>query len=557
MNTNGEESSPPTLKQRQVVVHPFLFATNAILFLYIEAFSFVDTWAIVRSIVLSMTGAALLWIALRWWLGDLRKSALLTSVAFTLFFAYSVIAEELGKIGWFPSNHWVPGAHATLCVAIIALWGGVAILARKYRLPGIWTYFANIFGTAAVVIPLMIAGQHTYIAIAIEKVVELKHESLPTAGKAAVKEPPDIYWILPDTYARGDILADVFDFDNEPFLEDLRERGFSISPEAVSNYSTTALSVASVLNMDYMQNLIDGNVEDSSNWWLSRRLINENRLGRFLKAHGYTTYSVATQYDNISWPSDNHVSRWWFLNDFEWNLLGRTPIQALSRMAGKSVLHEHHRARTRFALDWAGEAAELPGPKFVFVQVVTPHPPFIFGPEGEAVNPPWPYSWAEGLAFNWMQPGATKRDYIDGFRGQVQYINQRLIETIDRIQARSKQPPVIVVMSDHGPASGEWKSDLARPEIIERFGILSALSLPRVDPDAVPANLSAVNTFRLILNQYFDANLDFLESKNYYTIESRPYQYIPIELTAGPAPSPGNETASQTDLVSKATLVLN
>jgi hypothetical protein len=531
MKTNKKRISRHSQGEQQVVIHPVLFAINSILFLYVEAFSFVDAWAITRSIVLSTVGTALLWIALRWWLGDLRKSALLTSLTLTLFFAYGAIAWKLNDFGWFPGTHWDPGSHAALWVVLTVLWGGVATLVRKYRLHSNWTYFANVFGTAAVVIPLMIGAQHTYTAIAIEKVVGLRHESLPTAGKEAVEEPPDIYWILPDTYARADILADVFDYDNQPFIEELKERGFSVSPEAVSNYSTTALSVASILNMDYMQNLIDGNLEDSSNWWLSRRLLNENRLGRFLQARGYTTYSVATQYDNISWRSDNRISRWWFLNYFEANLLPRTPIQVVSRILGMSALHEHHRARTRFALDWVGEAADLPGPKFVFVQVVTPHPPFIFGPRGEAVNPPWRYSWAEGMAFEWMQPGATKSDYIEGFRGQVQYINRQLIETVDRIQARSKRPPVIVVMSDHGPASGEWLSDLSHPSIIERFGILNALRLPDVAAAEIPEDFSAVNTFRFILNQYFDARLDMLEPKTYYTLEAQPYRYIPIELT--------------------------
>jgi len=158
------------------------------------------------------------------------------------------------------------------------------------------------------------------------------------------------------------------------------------------------------------------------------------------------------------------------------------------------------------------------------------------------VNPPWPYSRAEGLAFDWMQPGATKSDYLRGLRGQVQYINQQLIETVDQIQNRSEQSPVIVVMSDHGPTSGEWQSDLWRPEIIERFGILSALSLPCIDRDAVPANLSAVNTFRLILNQHFDAGLHLLDSRAYYTVGGEPNRYIPVSFTENFPSTPSGQT---------------
>ena len=209
--------------------------------------------------------------------------------------------------------------------------------------------------------------------------------------------------------------------------------------------------------------------------------------------------------------------------------MGRTPIPALSRMAGAAVLYEHHRARTRYALDWASRAAGLPGPKFVFVQLVTPHPPFIFGPHGEAITPPRSYSWSEGFGY-WSQPGASREEYREGYLNQVRYLHDPLIEVVDAIQARSERPPVIVILSDHGPASGEWVTDLSRPEVIERFGVLSALSLPGVEADAVPANLAVVNVFRLILNHYFDTSLDLLESKSFYIEEHQPYNYIPVQL---------------------------
>jgi hypothetical protein len=303
--------------------------------------------------------------------------------------------------------------------------------------------------------------------------------------------------------------------------------------------------------MEYTQNLVRGVPEDYFDWRLMRRLLHENRLNRFLKTQGYTTYSVEAQNTNVNWRSDSIVSRWWFLNDYERLLLHHTPISPLSRMLGFSMLHEHHRARTRFGLDWVGRATDLPGPKFVFVQLVTPHPPFIFDAEGGAVNPPWPYTQMGGLGFYWMQEGATKKDYHAGYLDQVRFISKRLIEVIDKIQGASERLPIIVLLSDHGPDAGEWVKDLSRterhPEIIERFGVLSALSLPGVPPTAVPDDLSTVNTFRLVLNHYFDTSLDLLEPKTYLIIGSQPYRSIPIDIannvtstTLGEMPRPDN-----------------
>jgi hypothetical protein len=515
--------------QRQVVLHPLLFAVNFIIFFYVQSFAFVDSWAIVRAATLSLAAAALIWVILRLWLADLHKSALLTSLAFTLFFAYGTVTRELDALGWFAVNRWVPGAHLTLLATMFALWCGVATVVRKYRIPSGLTYFANVMGVVAVILPLMIVGTFTYRTFAIERGIEWKHESLPVAGQKATREPPDIYWILPDAYARRDILAALYDYNDDPFLDALRQRGFTITPKAIANYARTASSVASVLNMDYNQNLVSGAPEDYPDWRLIRRLLNENRLNRFLKAQGYTTHSVEAQNVNVTWRTDERVSRWWFLNDYEAFLLGNTPISPLSRMLGVPALPEHHRARTRFNLDWLAQAADLPGPKFVFVQLVTPHPPFLFGAEGEAVNSPWPYTQAGGYIL--YQMGATKEGYQAGYLGQLRYISRRLIEMVDQIQARSERPPVIVLLSDHGPDAGEWMVDLSHPEVIERFAVLSALSLPGVPPTAIPEDLSAVNTFRLILNHYFDTKLDLLDPKAYYTIGGQPNRYVPIDFT--------------------------
>ena len=515
--------------QHQIVIHPVLFALNPVIFLYAQSFPFVDVWAIVRSSILSVAIAAVLWGLLWFLLRNVQKAALLTSIALTMFFAYGAGTEELAENGLFPAAQWIPGADLLVLGCAAGVWVGIALLLKKRNLSNGWTYFANVFGTVAVVFPLAVVAQHAYAASVVSRAVGWSHEDIPVAGEAAVMQTPDIYWVLPDTYARADILADVYGYDDEPFLDALRDRGFTISPHAVSNYSTTVHSVASALNLDYMHNLVSGPIEEIFDWRFARHLVFENRMARFLGAQGYRTYSVASQYDNIDWPAGERESRWWFLNHFESTLMGRTSILPLSRMIGFPVLEEHHRARTRHALEWLSRAADLPGPKFVFVQLVTPHPPFIFGPGGEAINPPRAYSWAEGFGF-WTQPGASREEYREGYLNQVRYLHKPLLDVVDAIQDSSEQPPVIVILSDHGPASGDWVTDLSRPEVIERFGVLSALALPGADPGVVADDLAVVNVFRLILNQYFDTELALFESENFYIQEHRPYDYIPVEL---------------------------
>ena len=45
-----------------------------------------------------------------------------------------------------------------------------------------------------------------------------------------------------------------------------------------------------------------------------------------------------------------------------------------------------HRERVLFTLDQLGRLPAMPGPKFVFAHIVSPHKPFVFGSQGEVVE---------------------------------------------------------------------------------------------------------------------------------------------------------------------------
>ena len=60
---------------------------------------------------------------------------------------------------------------------------------------------------------------------------------------------PDVYYVILDRYANSWTLANLYGYDNTPFLEALRERGFYVADEAWANYFKTAFSVSSSLDM--------------------------------------------------------------------------------------------------------------------------------------------------------------------------------------------------------------------------------------------------------------------------------------------------------------------
>ena len=132
---------------------------------------------------------------------------------------YLMIGVGFGLLIW-RGGRWVPGLNRFLNV--------VAVLLLAFN-------------------TLQVANYTSASAAAAEA------EPTPTAvalGDPAVK--PDIYYIILDRYANADTLSEIYDFDNEPFLNELEARGFSIADHAWANYFKTALSLYSSLNMDYI-----------------------------------------------------------------------------------------------------------------------------------------------------------------------------------------------------------------------------------------------------------------------------------------------------------------
>ena len=66
---------------------------------------------------------------------------------------------------------------------------------------------------------------------------------------------PDIYYIILDGYARSDYMKNEIGYDNSELTDYLREEGFYIVEHGHNNHNTTALSLASSLNMTFAQYL--------------------------------------------------------------------------------------------------------------------------------------------------------------------------------------------------------------------------------------------------------------------------------------------------------------
>jgi hypothetical protein len=209
------------------------------------------------------------------------------------------------------------------------------------------------------------------------------------------------------------------------------------------------------------------------------------------------------------------------LTDFEGFVMDQTPLKMLEPwlkgMASVST-SESHRKIILYNFKALANLPETPGSKFVFAHLISPHPPFVFDQAGKPLDSSNSFTFQDANEF----PGSLG-EYKERYVEQVQFVNHQLEQTIDAILARSEIPPIIILQSDHG--SG-LLTDLASPDntcIRERFSPFAAYYLPQVNHEVIPQDVSAVNLFRIILNQYFDAGLPLLEDKQYFYRSTQTY----------------------------------
>ena len=106
-----------------------------------------------------------------------------------------------------------------------------------------------------------------------------------------------------------------------------------------------------------------------------------------------------------------------------------------------------------------------------------------------------------------MERGEDPAEFRERYRGQLAYLNGRILETVDAIVEQSSEPPVILLFADHGSASRVDWTDAEPTEVdpalvLERTGTLFATLTPE-RPDVYPDDASPIDLFRVLFDAYF------------------------------------------------------
>ena len=490
----------------------------------------INAGQILRSILLSCVGTAAFLLLLWFILKDLEWAALATSLIAILFFNYG---RASASVSLFHERYLLPRGilpdpdrlMMVSHIVLFTLWLLVGVLgvvlfkrAEVWR-PQITQYFA-LLGIVAIFFPaLKIFRYHIDLSNPTDIQDSAQTRDVEMQGDASL---PDIYYIILDAYGREDVLQDVYQYDNSPFLNQLQSLGFHVTSESRSNYSLTWLSIASSLNMNYMEQLMEFPTTDPMCIPLVSQQLASGEVLQFLKQHGYQTFAIATRFDPTEIrEADRYIfSEWYGLNSFESLMLRNSFFNLLydvsSMLNGPLEYpgYRTHRDHIHFILDTLAQMPDEPGPKFVFAHILSPHPPFIFGSNGETLKQRLPYSIFDGDEY----PG-SEEEYLKGYRDQVSYINGRIQDLARHLIEDSEMAPIIILQGDHGPKSSMEGKQITYDVFKETVAILNAYYFPDGEYDALYPSISPVNSFRIVLNHFFNQDYDILPDLSYFTTD--------------------------------------
>jgi hypothetical protein len=488
---------------------------------------------------LSLVAALLLWGLLRAILKERGKAEILTSGALIVFYGFGRLHGllhgyllpwdfdlMLPLLGRLPVLGFLVGLFVLLSLCAV-LWIFMRFVSRDEKRLQATHLFLSIATVALLLMQPLTYFEWVSHAENLEKARLQIFPPLPTT--ATKIQPgtvlPDIYYIVPDGYARTDTLKKHYAFDNSSFTNALKERGFQVPETSEAAFYWTYLSIGSTLNMELVTSYTKVLGKDRKDRTLPYYLLQNNRLMGYLKAQGYAYYQTTSTWGATrSNPFADGIlrcDRSGVFNEEYYRVLVETTLLRPFLGSVVSDLASCHLHNFTNLETFAGESLEKP--RFVFAHFMPPHHPYLFDRDGNVLR--------FATVSNQFAFQEKLWDKTDAYVDQLIYVNKRLLEVVDKIRKNSKRPAIIVIASDHGThmdfAFRGKKHALDRHQ--GRLANFIAVSSP--DPSfQLPDPINMVNVFRVILDHHFGANLPPISAQSFYSSYGKPYKFTEVPM---------------------------
>lgn len=457
------------------VFYPLLLAAFPVLFLYSVNMEEAAIADVPLPMLVLVIGTLTFMVLMRIFVKNWNKIALITTSLLILSFLYVPIRSLL--------QFWIIAGSLYKTILWGCLWlllyAAIAFLIlRSHRSFSIVTKFLSVTTVALIIISL--------VSIGVYQVGMPKSVSRGTSGELTYNgTPPDIYYIILDEYVRDDALKEIYDYDNK-LTAYLISKGFYIASESCSNYWMSVPSMASALNMEYIDEAKYGYGE-------KLEMLQNSKVSQLLKSIGYHYIFVT------SGALEKGVERYAELcisqqdifgikiSKFAIYLIQITPLRPFTL---EFVGHDW-REGILYCFDEIARIPDIEAPTFTFAHIVCPHTPFVFDRKGNPI---------EYLGILPLEE--HRKQYLD----QLIFLNKKVESLVEEILLNSSIPPIIILQGDHGlrhhDEDRKWK-----------YAILNAYHLPDRGTQLLYPTIYPINSFRVIFNYYFGTDYELLEDK--------------------------------------------
>lgn len=502
-------------------LYPLLAAAYPVVFLYAHNVKeAIDPAEVLIPIAFALAVTIATVVLFRALTRDWAAAALGSLLLVVLFFSYGMTWDWIGT---FLNGQWV----LLTCWLLLAV-NGMALIWRFKSHAWRATLPLNVLVAIAVAFNLVIIGSF---------VLNLRPVAAKTgSGVTASGQPtntaarPDIYWIVLEEYGSEQVLRDDFNYDNTPFLDALRKRGFYIAADSTANYLKTAPSIMSARDLEYLDvtELRDQAKTDDDWGPIYRALRSPFEVQQFLDNLGYRFIYAGTFWQPMAQHPSAEINYVYdrLTSEFTEALQRSTMLRAIDEVnpEGPYDWRRNRWNQTLYELRSLEHASSLAGPKFIHTQLALDHEPYVFNPDGSFITD------AQAKAMTHEQ------QYV----AQLKYTNTQLLAWVDQLLAvPAKQRPIIMLLADEGPWPKGYRSNekgfdwtTASPDVLkQKFGILNAVYLPdRTGEQAgLYSGITPVNQFRVLFNSFFGLDLPLLPDRNYiWPDQSHIYDLIDV-----------------------------
>ncbi|RZK11076.1 MAG: hypothetical protein EOO46_08090 [Flavobacterium sp.] len=322
--------------------------------------------------------------------------------------------------------------------------------------------------------------------------------------QAKTSEQLNVHHIIFDGYTNSNTLRKLFNFKN-PLDSFLKKEGFYIAGKTKSNYNFTPYSLAATLNLQYLNLNEKQLARDYKNYLLGAKVYQENSIFRFFEKEQYTsshfaivdntkhldklgTFVPKTPRYSLRYQTLERI----VMNPWLWQKAIRSSKETIPSPVKESLRYyaQYNFQAQKHALAFA------PEPNFRFTQFLLPHEPYAFS-KGSL----------DSLQLSDLM------DHGNGYIKQVEYANNLIVNLVSELKRNDRN--IIILQGDHGFRN----YDFSRFSPFMQNETLNAFYFPDQNYTLLYDSISLVNTYRVVLNQYFHQNLPLIKDSAIIPLE--------------------------------------